>query len=130
MSAESPASQTRRYRDSRRRMLLDMHIPDWDDGFLGRYEPMDYVRAAERAGADGVMLYFQSHLGLCYWPTQTGVRHRAARSRDLAGEALAGFHRTVRVKDLPAHGGGVIAVERGIVTSVVARVRIRARAGQ
>jgi hypothetical protein len=25
----------RRYR----RMLLDMHIPDWDEGFLARYDP-------------------------------------------------------------------------------------------
>ncbi len=85
-----PASPPR-YRDSRRRMLLDMHIPDWDEAFLASYEPMDYVHAAESAGADGVMLYFQSHVGLCYWPTKTGTRHRAAKDRDLAGEALAGF---------------------------------------
>ena len=91
MSPEPDSGSPPRYRDSRRRLLLDMHIPDWDEAFLARYEPMDYVQAAENAGADGVMLYFQSHLGLCYWPTRTGVRHRAARDRDLAGEALAGF---------------------------------------
>lgn len=91
MSADRASTYPARYRDSRRRLLLDMHIPDWDPAFLSRYEPMDYVQAAETAGADGVMLYFQSHLGLCYWPTETGVRHRAAKDRDLAGEALAGF---------------------------------------
>ena len=77
-----------RYRDARRRLLVDMHIPDWDDGFLARYEPGDMAGAASLVGADAVMLYFQSHLGLCYYPTQVGVRHRAAESRDLAGETL------------------------------------------
>lgn len=81
----------RRYRDARRRLLVDMHIPDWDDRFLSRYNPSSIADAAEAIGADAVMLYFQSHLGLCYYPTQVGVRHRAATDRDLAGEALAGL---------------------------------------
>ena len=81
-----------RYRDSRFRLLIDMHIPDWDERFLARYDPADMANAVRDAGADGAMLYFQSHVGLCYWPTRSGVRHRAARDRDLAGEALAGLH--------------------------------------
>lgn len=93
MTGASEVTPGRRYRDSRRRLLLDMHIPDWDDRFLSAYEPQDYVQAVRETGADGVMLYFQSHLGLCYWPTQSGKVHRAARSRDLAGEALAGLTR-------------------------------------
>lgn len=82
-------SSAKRYRDSRHRLLVDMHIPDWDAGFLENYDPAVIAQAARKAGADGVMLYFQSHVGLCYWPTRTGALHAAARDRDLAGEALA-----------------------------------------
>jgi hypothetical protein len=82
----------RRYRETRRRLLVDMHIPDWDERFLSRYEPGDLADAAEAVGAEGVMLYFQSHVGLCYYPTEIGLRHRAASERDLAGEALDALH--------------------------------------
>lgn len=79
--------RARRYRETRRRLLIDMHIPDWDDLFLSRYEPRNLAESAKRVSAEGVMLYFQSHVGLCYYPTRVGVRHRAAARRDLAGEA-------------------------------------------
>jgi hypothetical protein len=82
----------RRYRDSKRRLLVDMHIPDWDDAFLGAYSPDTLVDAAVASGADGVMVYFQSHVGLCYWPTTTGTRHRRMHDRDWAGEAVAGLN--------------------------------------
>lgn len=81
-------SASRRYRHTRRRLLVDMHIPDWDERFLSAYDPELVAAAAEDAGAEGVMLYFQSHVGLCYYPTKVGVRHRAAQHRDLAGESL------------------------------------------
>lgn len=84
----SGSGGVRRYRDARRRLLIDMHIPDWDEAFLARYDPASIALAAERVGAEGVMLYFQNHVGLCFYPTAVGVRHRAAWSRDLAGEAL------------------------------------------
>ena len=28
-----------KYQQSYRRMLVDMHIPDWDPAFLSRYDP-------------------------------------------------------------------------------------------
>lgn len=85
----TPAPGPVRYRDTTHRLLVDMHIPDWDEELLGRYDPASIAAAAEITGAEGVMLYFQSHLGLCYYLTQVGVRHAAAAQRDLAGEALA-----------------------------------------
>jgi hypothetical protein len=66
-----------------------MHIPGWDPAFLSRYDPGCIATAARETGADGVMLYFQSHMGLCYWPTTTGRPHPAMAKRDFAGEALA-----------------------------------------
>lgn len=66
-----------------------MHIPDWDEGFLAEYDPVELVRLYRMAGADGALLYCKSHLGLSYWPTPVGGIHRAAQSRDLVGEAKA-----------------------------------------
>ena len=90
-------SAKRRYRDTRRRLLVDMHIPDWDESFLARYDPRHVAEQGVKAGADGVMLYFQSHLGLCYYPTGTGRRHAAMGDRDWAAEALAVY----AARDIP-----------------------------
>jgi hypothetical protein len=46
------------------------------------------VRAQVAARAGSVMVYCQSHLGLCYWPTQVGHRHGAMKDRDWLGEAI------------------------------------------
>ena len=45
-----------RDRETRRRLLVDMHIPDWDDRFLAGYDPRSIAEAAADIGADGVML--------------------------------------------------------------------------
>lgn len=77
------------YLHSRRRLLLDMHIPDWDDEFLADYDPTDLARLYRLAGADGALVYCKSHLGLNYWPAPVGGIHRAALARDFVGEAKA-----------------------------------------
>lgn len=77
------------YLASRRRLLLDMHIPDWDEGFLAAYDPLELARLYRSAGAGGALLYCKSHMGLSYWPSPVGGVHRAARERDLVGEAKA-----------------------------------------
>ena len=85
MTAESA---TRRYRNSYRRLLIDMHIPDWDERFLSEYDPSAAVAAAAAAGATGLMVYFQSHVGLCNWPTRSGEQHQAFRGRDPMAETV------------------------------------------
>jgi hypothetical protein len=69
------------------RLLLDMHIPDWDADFLARYVPADVAAAQAAAGAGSVMVYCQSHLGLCYWPTRVGRSHAAMGTRDWLAES-------------------------------------------
>ena len=71
-----------------RRMLLDMHIPDWDKKFLAQFNPREMVRLYKLAGLTSVMFYAQSHVGLCYWPTTTGKMHAGLRGRDIVGETL------------------------------------------
>lgn len=75
-----------RYQDTYRRMLLDMHIPDWDEEFLAQYDPDALADAYSVAGAEGVLFYCKSHLGLNYWPVPVGAIHPAAKNRDLVGE--------------------------------------------
>jgi len=80
-----------RYQRAFRRMLLDMHIPDWDPAFLSRYDPAQLAERYQRAGVAAVMLYCKSHVGLCYWPTPHGRVHSGLRGRDVVGELLAGL---------------------------------------
>ena len=70
------------YSDRYRRHLCDMHIEDHDDRFLAEFSPEDYVGNLKRAHIDTAMLYLQSHVGLCYYPTKTGVMHRAFEGRE------------------------------------------------
>ena len=71
-----------------RRMLVDMHIPDWDPAFLSKYDPAEMVRLYQRAGLTSIMFYVQSHVGLCYWPTTTGKMHAGLNGRDVVGETV------------------------------------------
>lgn len=80
------------HRASYRHALIDMHIPDWDPGFMAKYDPTEIADCVEAANVGAVMMYFQSHIGLCYWPTTSGKQHGAFIGRDPTAEALAEFH--------------------------------------
>lgn len=80
------------HRASYRHALIDMHIPDWDPAFLKNYNPAEIADYTKTATVGAVMSYFQSHIGLCYWPTKSGKQHTAAQGRDLAGDAVREFH--------------------------------------
>lgn len=83
------------YRQSRRRLLLDMHVPDWDAAFLAEYDVERTADLYERAGADGVMLYTHSHIGQSMYPTEVGWQHKtlAGREVDVVGDMVAALHR-------------------------------------
>lgn len=65
------------YSDRFRRHLCDMHIDDWSDEFLAEFSPEEYVNNLLTAGINYAMIYFQSHVGLCYWPTKVGTMHKS-----------------------------------------------------
>lgn len=69
------------YTKSFRRHLLDMHIADWDDRFLSEFDPETYVENLKTAQVQTAMLYLQSHVGLCYFPSKVAPMHRAFRNR-------------------------------------------------
>ena len=65
------------YSDRYRRNLTDMHIADWHSDFLSRFSPETYVENLKLAHINYAMLYLQSHAGLCYFPTESGILHKA-----------------------------------------------------
>lgn len=65
-----------------RRHLCDMHIADWDDSFLSKFSPEKYVEALKLGKVQNAMIYLQSHVGLCYYPTKNGVMHKAFIGRE------------------------------------------------
>ena len=70
------------YKNSYRRHLCDMHIEDWDDSFLSKLSPEVYVENLKKAKLQNAMLYLQSHVGLCHYPTKVGTMHRAFRGKE------------------------------------------------
>lgn len=76
------------YEKSFRRHLCDMHIDDWDPSFLSKFDPEVYVNNLKTAGVQSAMLYFQSHVGLCYYPTESGKIHNGFVGREDAMRRL------------------------------------------
>ena len=76
-----------------RHHLCDMHIDDWDDRFLSAFSPEEYCENLRAAHVNAPMLYLQSHVGHCYWPTKTGHMHRAFEGRPDAMRRLIGLCR-------------------------------------
>jgi len=65
------------YKNAWRRHLCDMHIEEWSKEFLSQFEPEEYVENLKLAKVQNAMIYFQSHVGLCYYPTKVGKMHNA-----------------------------------------------------
>ncbi|MBC7327549.1 beta-galactosidase trimerization domain-containing protein [bacterium] len=76
-----------------RRNLVDMHIENWDESFLSQLEPRRYVELLKTAKVSTAMVYANSHVGYCYWPTRTGKMHRGIRGKDVLGELIELCHR-------------------------------------
>ena len=70
------------------RILVDMHIPDWDPMFLRDFSAERYADMMALAGVDTAEIYASSCLGLCYWPTKVGFQHKQLNGRDLLGETV------------------------------------------
>ncbi len=82
---------------SYRRILIDTHIPDWDPAFLEKFDVPTLLGAIERSGAQAAMVYFQSHVGLCNWPTASGVMHGGVRDPGVMADLIEALH----ARDIP-----------------------------
>ncbi len=70
------------FKQSYRRHLCDMHIEDWNERFLSEFDPEVYFQNLKRAHVDAAMIYLQSHVGICNFPTREGRMHRAFVGRE------------------------------------------------
>lgn len=64
------------YTNKFRRHLCDMHIDDWSDEFLKDFSPENYYELLKKANIQVAMVYLQSHVGYCNWPSKTAKVHR------------------------------------------------------
>ena len=81
------------YLKLQRHILVDMHVPDWDPGFLANFDPVRMADLYERSGTQAVMHYCNSHMGLCYWPCSVGEMNKVLKGRDVVGETVTELHR-------------------------------------
>jgi hypothetical protein len=63
-----------------------MHIEDWDESFLSLFDAQAYVEMLSKAHIQSAMVFANSHVGYCYWPTSAGKMHRGLKGRDLLKE--------------------------------------------
>ena len=63
------------YKGIYRRNLVDMHIADWSDEFLSKFNAEEYYQNLVKAKIQSPMIYLQSHTGLCHYPTRSGKTH-------------------------------------------------------
>jgi hypothetical protein len=70
------------YKNRFRRNLIDMHIEEWDREFLSKFDPDVYFNNLKEANINAPMIYLQSHVGLCYWPTKSGKMHEGFKGRE------------------------------------------------
>ncbi len=80
------------YLKSFRRNLVDMHIEDWDSRFLSKLDARKYVAMLKKALIQSAMIYANSHIGYCYWPTKSGQMHRGLNGKDHFGNVTSLCH--------------------------------------
>jgi len=88
------------WRDSRTRVFLDSHTPDWEDphqrsagaprsNLTFAMDPDAAMKTIADSGADSVILFAKCQYGNSYYPTGVGHQHTALAGRDLFGEQVA-----------------------------------------
>ncbi|HBP37872.1 MAG TPA: hypothetical protein DD640_03870 [Clostridiales bacterium] len=76
------------FKTSYRRNLVDMHIDQWDETFLASFDPGQYYDCLQRGRIKSPMIYLNSHVGLCNWPSASGAMHEGFRGRNKIKELV------------------------------------------
>ncbi|MFO0910766.1 MAG: beta-galactosidase trimerization domain-containing protein [Isosphaeraceae bacterium] len=80
------------YQHAFRRIVVDTHIPDWDEAFLSAFDAKAFAERLVSARAQSVVAYGHSHAGLFLYPTKVGKPHAALKGRNLLGEVIRECH--------------------------------------
>jgi len=70
------------YQTAYRRNVIDMHITDWNEKFLSEFDPENYVEMLRLCQVKSSVVYAQSHVGLCNFPTKVGRTHNGMKGKD------------------------------------------------
>ena len=80
---QQPTSQVAPwYKTVYRRNVIDMHITDWNPQFLSEFDPETYVSMLRLSQVKSAVVYAQSHVGLCNFPTQVGRTHNGMKGKN------------------------------------------------
>jgi hypothetical protein len=82
------------YRRTYRRNVVDMHITDIDERFMGQFDAARYVEMLLLAQVQSAVVYAHSHAGLCFYPSKVGPMHGGLRGRDIVAEVVDLCHRS------------------------------------
>ena len=86
------------YQDTYRRNLIDMHINDTDDVYLSKFSAEDYFNYLKEANIVSPMIYLQSHVGLCNFPTEVSKIHNHFLSSPHEIKKLVSLCKEARMK--------------------------------
>lgn len=86
-------SKNKWYEASFRRNLVDMHIDDWNEEFFSEFDPLQYLDCLKRGHIQSPMIYLQSHVGLCNWPTKSGKMHAGFQGENKVGKLIDLCHK-------------------------------------
>ncbi len=81
------------YQRCYRRLLVDMHIPDWNEHFLAQLDPAKYAETILSGNITSTMLYCNSHVGLALYPSKVGPVHAALKGKDFVGGVVDACHK-------------------------------------
>ena len=93
-----------KWEESRLRIFLDSHTPDWQDPYqrelpilgdqhvLTGIDPGRVMSQIADSGADSVILFAKCQYGNSYHPTEIGWQHSDLAGRDYFGESLEAAH--------------------------------------
>jgi len=59
----------------KRKVHLDMHLPEDAPDMFDRFDPVEYVRTLTDANVNSVTIFAHCHHGNCYFDTQVGHKH-------------------------------------------------------
>lgn len=71
------------YQNLKWRTIVDMHIPDWDESFMSKFDSREYARLMEVSGTELCEVSTGNCLGLCYFPTKVGHMHNGIKGVDI-----------------------------------------------
>ena len=86
--------------DSLKKILVDIHHPEWHDEIHSRFDAVALVDAIVQTGAETALIHAKPHTGYSLFKTEVGRMNQALKGRDIFGE----FVHEAKKRDLTVGG--------------------------